>query len=141
MNRGDKRLFGVTAAEEAVTGLALILAPRIMAGLLFAAEPSLEKTAMSRVAGISLLALGWVGWPGIDASRSITTLLNCSLLVTVYLGYVGFVGKLVGPLLWPAFALHGELTGLLGRALAELRSRKHVLPASASSDSRQSVQS
>jgi hypothetical protein len=92
MNRGDKRLLAVSAAGEAVTGLALILAPQIVAGLLFAAEPSLEGIAMSRVAGISLLSVGCAGWTRIDASRSITTLLSYSLHVMVYLGYVGFVG-------------------------------------------------
>jgi hypothetical protein len=60
-----------------------------------------------RVAGISLLVLGWAGWPGINASRSITTLLNYSLLVAVYLGYVGFVGRL-------------DRVRLLGRGAARL---------------------
>jgi hypothetical protein len=80
-------------------GLALIMIPPIVARLLFGAELSLVGTAMSRVAGISLLDMGWACWPGIGASRSITALLNYSLLITVYLGYVGFVGKLVGAFL------------------------------------------
>lgn len=116
-------------------GLALIVNPPIVARLLFGAELSLVGTAMSRVAGISLLSMGWACWPGIGASRSITALLNYSLLITVYLGYVGFVGKLVGPFLWPAFALHAVLTALLGRAWLN-SARHHVLPASVSSDSR-----
>ncbi len=71
---------------------------------------------MSRAAGISLLAIRWAAWPDINAPRLITTLLIYILLVTFYLGYVGFVTGLVGPMLWPAFALHALLTGLLPRS-------------------------
>ena len=35
------------------------------------------------------------------------------LLATLYLGYLGVVGELVGVLLWPAVALHLLFTGLL----------------------------
>lgn len=42
-------------------------------------------------------------------------MLTYSALVTVYLGSVGIRGDWVGPLLWPAVALHALLTLLLGR--------------------------
>lgn len=129
MNRNDKSLLAVAAVGEAAMGLALLVDPPIVARLLFGAELSLVGIAMGRVAGISLLAMGWACWPGIGASQSITGLLNYSLLITVYLGYVGFVGKLVGPLLWPAFALHVVLMVLLGRVWLN-SSRRHGLPAS-----------
>lgn len=114
-------------------GLALIVNPPKVARLLFGTELSLAGIAMSRVAGISLLAMGWACWPGVGASRSITALLNYSLLITVYLGYVRFVGRLVGPLLWPAFALHVVLTALLGRACLN-SARRQDLPVSPPSD-------
>ncbi len=38
------------------------------------------------------------------------------LFVTLYLVYVGTRGEWVGPLLWPAVALHAVLTLLLARA-------------------------
>jgi hypothetical protein len=39
-----------------------------------------------------------------------------SLFVTLYLLYLGIRGDWVGPLLWPAVALHAVLTLLLARA-------------------------
>ncbi len=38
-----------------------------------------------------------------------------SLLVTLYLVFLGAGGEWVGPLLWPAVALHAVLTLLLAR--------------------------
>jgi hypothetical protein len=40
-------------------------------------------------------------------------MLAFNLLATIYLGYLGIVGKLVGVLLWSAVALHLLLTVLL----------------------------
>jgi hypothetical protein len=39
-----------------------------------------------------------------------------SLLVTLYLAYLGIRGEWVGVLLWPAVAIHAILTILLVRA-------------------------
>jgi hypothetical protein len=116
VNLKQERLLAVAAVGEAAMGVALVANPSIVARLLFDTALTLGAIAMSRVAGISLLAVRWAGWPGIDASKSITTLLNYSLLVTVYLGYSGLISGLVGPLLWPAFALHVVLTVLLTHA-------------------------
>jgi hypothetical protein len=40
-------------------------------------------------------------------------MLTYSLLVTLYLLYLGVRGEWVGPLLWPAVAVHTALTMLL----------------------------
>jgi hypothetical protein len=40
-------------------------------------------------------------------------MLTYSLLATVYLGYLGIMGKSVDVLLWPAVPLHVLLTALL----------------------------
>ena len=40
-------------------------------------------------------------------------MLTYSLLVTLYLLYLGIRGEWVGPLLWPAVAVHAVLTMLL----------------------------
>ena len=42
-------------------------------------------------------------------------MLTYSVLATLYLAYLGIRGEWVGPLLWPAVALHAVLTLLLGR--------------------------
>ena len=39
-----------------------------------------------------------------------------SALVTAFLAYLGIRGKWVGPLLWPAVALHAVLTLFLARS-------------------------
>jgi len=48
----------VAAAGEPATGLALAIYPALVFGLLFAVGISGARTVMSRIAGISLIALG-----------------------------------------------------------------------------------
>ena len=43
-------------------------------------------------------------------------MLGYSLLVTLYLAFLGITGGQVGSLLWPAVVVHAILTFLLGRA-------------------------
>jgi hypothetical protein len=53
---------------------ALIVAPQIVARLLFGADLSFAGIGMSRVAGISLVAVGWAGPPrGEDRSRYVVS--------------------------------------------------------------------
>jgi hypothetical protein len=44
------------------------------------------------------------------------------MLVTLYLSFLGIRGEWVGPLLWPAVALHAVLTLLLVRAWLSAKS-------------------
>jgi hypothetical protein len=89
-------------------------------GYLFGAEIAGAGTVMSRIAGISLIALGLVCWPASDArsraDRALHAMLSYSLLATLYLGYVGAVREWVGILLWPAVGVHAVVTVLLARA-------------------------
>jgi hypothetical protein len=48
-------------------------------------------------------------------------MLTYSVLVTLYLAYLGFAGGLTGVLLWPAIMLHAILTALLTRDVARMR--------------------
>ena len=48
-------------------------------------------------------------------ASAVRALLIYNLLATIYLGYLGLAGQLVGILLWPAVALHVLLSNLLGR--------------------------
>jgi len=110
------------ALAEAATGLALIVVPSVVARLLLGTELSGIAVAIGRVAGISLLSLGFACWPGREPTRApLCGMATYGLLVTLYLLHLGIRGEWVGPLLWPAVALHGLLTLLLARAWFRFR--------------------
>ena len=74
---------------------------------------------MSRIAGISLIALGLACWPNRDAGSLAPRApwnVNYSPLATLYLAYLGIGGQWVGKLLWPAVVVHAVVTFLLARA-------------------------
>ncbi len=120
-----KNLVRIAALLESVTGLALIIDPALVARLLLGQEVSGAGEAMSRIAGISLFALGWGWWPDSrDTGGNTSVLLSIlvyNFLAAVYLTYLGARGALGGILLWPATATHAVLTFLFGRALLKNR--------------------
>ena len=101
------------AVAEIVTGLALLVAPHLVGQLLLGAELSGGGIPVARVTGIALIALGIACWPG----PPLAGMLVYTLLVMLYLAYIGIGGEWVGPLLWPAVAVHAVLALLLGRDL------------------------
>jgi hypothetical protein len=113
-----KRLLAVAAAAEAATGLALLLVPGMVVRLLFGAEIVGVGIAVSRVAGISLMALGLACWPGRNAGglAPLMGMLAYSVLAALYLGYLGIAAQSVGILLWPAVGVHAVLSAFLGWA-------------------------
>src|SRR5262245_38696432 len=122
-----RTLLGLAAILEAATGLVLMIHPTLVAQLLFGEDVSGAGMALSRVAGIALLALGVACWPGRQAGSSDVTalraMLTYSLLVTIYLIYLGVVAHLAGILLWPAVAAHLVFTLLLVAAWRKKRQR------------------
>src|SRR5262245_17280560 len=62
--RQMKKLLALAAMGEAGTGLVLLVYPSIVVRLLFAAEIAGAGVVMSRITGISLIALGMACWPG-----------------------------------------------------------------------------
>jgi hypothetical protein len=106
-----KTLLTLIAVAEAATGTALLAVPSVVGQLLFGAELTGVAVPVARVLGIALLALGIGCWPGPTALGMLTY----SALATLYLLYLGIRGDWVGPLLWPAVALHAVLTLLLAR--------------------------
>ena len=92
---------------EAAAGLALIVAPSLVAELLIGSDLSAPGAAVGRVAGFGLC--------GLALSRSARGLFLYNLLAALFFLYLGLRAELVGPLLWPAFALHGCLAALLAR--------------------------
>lgn len=115
-----RKLLASAAAGEAATGLVLLVYPPIVVRLLFGAEIAGAGVVVSRFAGIALIALGLACWPEREADRRAThalwAMLSYSLLVALYLGYLGAARDWVGILLWPAVGVHAVVTILLARA-------------------------
>ena len=107
-----KKLLSLTAVLELATGLALLILPSLVGRFLLGEELTGVAVAVARVLGIALIALGVACWPG----PALLGMLTYGALVTLYLLYLGIRGEWVGPLLWPAIALHAVLTLLLARA-------------------------
>jgi len=114
-----KRLLQITALLEAATGLALLTVPAVVVRLLLGGEITGVSISLGRVAGMGLLSLGIACWPGRDATGNkppaLWAMLTYNSLAALYFLYLGIGGDKVGPLLWPAAALHAILTFLLAR--------------------------
>ena len=108
-----KNVLKFAAIGEAATGLALLIVPSLVSWLLLGTELTGVSIPIARVTGIALIGLGIGCWPG---CRALCGMLTYSALVTLYLTYVGTRGEWVGPLLWPAVALHAIMTLLLARS-------------------------
>ena len=121
-----KWVLAIAAVGEAVTGLALLVTPPTVAGLLIGAEVAGAGVWMSRVAGIALIALGVACWPGTatmrNSNQACGAMFTYSALISLCLVYLGLAGGSIGKLLWPAAIAHIILTALL--ALALFRHRK-----------------
>jgi len=107
-----KKVLVFAAVAEAVTGLALPIFPSLVGQLLLGAELAGVAIPVARVTGIALIALGIACWPG----PPLVGMLTYSVIITLYLAYLGLVGGFAGVFLWPAVALHVVLSILLGRA-------------------------
>ena len=106
-----KRVLVLAALSETATGLALLIMPSLVGKLLLGAELTGIATAVARVTGIALVALGVACWPG----TPLVGMLTYSAAVTLYLAYLGLEGTWVGSLLWPVVVVHMALTILLVR--------------------------
>jgi hypothetical protein len=104
-------IFAVCA--EVITGLALLMLPSLAGQLLLGEELTGVAIPVARIAGIALIALGIACWPG----PPLVGMLTYSVVVTLYLAYLGFAGALTGVFLWPAIALHAILSILMGLSL------------------------
>jgi len=102
-------LLSTAATLEAVTGLALIIAPSI-AGFLLGTDISGAALVIARMVGVGLLALGVACWPRVEGTiPRLRVMLIYNLLATAGLGYLRFSSQSVGKLLLPALAAHAGL--------------------------------
>jgi hypothetical protein len=112
----NKVLLGVASTLEAITGLALVLAPSTVRFLL-GAYASGATRGIARLTGFGLLLLGVACWPRVEATLpALRAMLAYNCLVTASLAYLRINGQLVGRLLVPAIAIHAVLTVLLTRS-------------------------
>jgi hypothetical protein len=107
-----KRVLSLAAMSEAATGLALLAAPSLVGRWLLGEELTGVALPVAHVLGIALVSLGVACWPG---GTTLCGMLTYSVLATGYLAWLGIRGQWVGPLLWPAVAVHAGLTVLLIR--------------------------
>jgi hypothetical protein len=119
-----QKLLMIAALGEAGTGIVLLAYPPIVISLLFGLEIAGAGVMMSRIAGISLIALGAACWPsGGDTHRAYFGMLIYSTLAMVYLVVVGITGS-GGILLWPAVIAHALLSVLLVRVVVTKGARQ-----------------
>ena len=119
-------VLSLACVLEAATGLALVLIPRTVIGLLLGATVLGTAAVPCRIAGFGLIALAVACWPGNARRRELAGMLAYDAPVTLYLLFVGLGRSWSGPLLWPAVIVHVILTMLLARAW--LRERRQPTP-------------
>lgn len=106
------------AGLEVLTGAGLVLAPSLLAKLLFGSEMNATGDLVGRISGLVMICLALGSWPHTfegDSRQVLLPLLALSLLAVVFLIYVGIGGVNVGVLLWPAAATHFVIGVLLAR--------------------------
>jgi hypothetical protein len=117
MHATSRKLFLiVTAFAEAATGLSLLILPGALFAILLGLEhASVDARFVGRIAGAALLAIGVASWMArtdalTQAQRGLLTgILVYNTTASMLLAYAGAVLKMIGVLLWPAFALHAIL--------------------------------
>jgi hypothetical protein len=103
---------------EVVTGAGLVVAPSLLARLLFGSEMNASGDFVGRISGLVMICLALGCWPRQfegENRQALVPLLALSLFAVVFLIYVGMGGVNVGVLLWPAAAAHLILAILLAR--------------------------
>ncbi len=96
-------------------GLSLLVFPELVVRLLFGSPVAGTGAVAARFAGIALFGLGVACWPAGNGDGARRGMLAYGILATLYLAYLGVSGGPVGPLLWPAVALHVALCLFLAR--------------------------
>lgn len=108
---GSRAVLMVSLLSETATALTAILAPSILAWLLFGRDVDALTQQIVRFAGLILLALVAAIWPrgSNGAPQPTAALLLYNVLCMALLAYVGLVQGLHGLLLWPAVIAHAVI--------------------------------
>jgi hypothetical protein len=108
-----KLLFTVDLLFEALTAAALIVVPELVVALVFSPDLPPEFSALGRIAGIALgiFVLGcWMAWRRGRHHALRNALLGYNIFAIGLLIAFGVLYEPIGPLLWPAVAIHVALT-------------------------------
>jgi hypothetical protein len=113
--------LALAVVGEAATGAALLIVPSLVGELLLGQALTGMAIAVARVAGTALIALAVACWQ----NSPLLGMLTYSVVVTLYLAYLGLADGFTGVLLWPAVAVHALLSILLSRLWisTEIRSK------------------
>jgi hypothetical protein len=109
------------SALEMLTGAALLVAPSVLARLLFGSALNESGETVGRISGLVMLCLAWGCWLGESGSSALAPMLALNALAALYLVFIGLGGANAGVLLWPAAALHLVLAIFLAPSLAASR--------------------
>jgi hypothetical protein len=119
----QKYLVRTAAWLEFVTGVSLIMSPKLACDLLFAAQLDGAGVAIARYSGVVLLALATacLATPPKPHPRGAASgLLVYNIGVVVLFAWLGLATALHGLLLWPAVILHTVFAAaLLAQLLAK----------------------
>jgi hypothetical protein len=125
VNPHARILFVVTAVFEMSTGISLVAAPSMAAGLLMGSSLDTGAgTTVGRIAGAALCSLGILCWLARNDEKSpaalgiVTGLLIYNVAAVAVLVSAGVAIGPTGSALWPAVVLH---TGLAGWCVLCLR--------------------
>lgn len=109
----NKLLLTIASVGQALAGVGLLVAPSLVTQVIFGAQVAGVGAVMSRIAGISLVALGVACWPDNAPGRAAYGMFTYSTLAMVYLVYLGIRGEWIGTLLWAGVVVHAALSALL----------------------------
>ena len=123
---GSEAVWVIAAAGlEVLTGAGLVVAPSLLATLLFGSEMNATGNLVGGISGLVMICLALGCWPrAFDGeNRALLPLLSLSVAAVVFLGYVGIGGANVGVLLWPTAATHFIIAILLVRSWMSRRAK------------------
>jgi hypothetical protein len=103
-----KKLLTITAIIEAATGLGLLVAPAVLARLLFGGTLDTPVAlTVARVGGTALLAVSVACWLSRENGHAlVAAMLLYNVVVVGVLVYAALALPLSGPGLWPTVVLH-----------------------------------
>ena len=112
----ERLLFKSSAIVEALTGLALLVAPLFVIDLLLGDGLGATGVAVARVLGIGLLSIGVAAWESQGQEIRLaprTGLCLYNIGIAVLLAILGTTGGMHAPLLWPVAGLHGLIGAVM----------------------------
>jgi len=123
-----QRVLAISCGLEAATGLGLLVAPAVVAKLLYGGEIAGIAIGVGNVAGIALISLAIACWPRVEAtgSRSYIAMIIYNLLVAMLLMEAGISATASGVFLWPVVIYHLIFAILIALAsIGSWRGRAH----------------